>query len=104
MHRVNEHFMEMFGWKSERKPQRLTNKLNYKGYINVRIDKVNDSHEINIKGIAGIINERHAHFTTVPTVFPQIALDDGVAALGHMLVAQRPQDPSRHMPLPTWSL
>lgn len=46
----NEHFMEMFGWKNERKPQRLIKSLREKGYIAVKIDKAKDQREINVVG------------------------------------------------------
>lgn len=55
----NRHFMEMFGWQNERKPQRLIKALKEKGYVTVKIDKANDSREINITGKYRHMDQRH---------------------------------------------
>jgi len=46
----NEHFMKMFGYANERKPQRLIKSLKEKGYISVEIDKRNHSRVMNVVG------------------------------------------------------
>ncbi len=44
----NEHFMQMFGWKNDRKVQREIKKLADMGLISVEIDKRNDSRTIRV--------------------------------------------------------
>ncbi|WP_299211988.1 helix-turn-helix domain-containing protein [uncultured Tateyamaria sp.] len=46
----NRHFMEMFGFNNERKPQRLIKQLKDKGYITVQVDKRDDQRVIRIVG------------------------------------------------------
>lgn len=46
----NEHFMEMFNYKNDRKPQRLIKSLKDKGYITVEIDKRRDVRVMHIVG------------------------------------------------------
>ena len=46
----NEHFMVMFGWANERKPQRVIKSLRDKGYITVENDKRFDRRTMHIVG------------------------------------------------------
>ena len=47
---ANEHFQEMFGWRNDRKVQRLIKSLKDKGYIAVEIDKARDTRIMHIVG------------------------------------------------------
>ncbi|WP_425092916.1 hypothetical protein [Tropicimonas sp. S265A] len=55
----NEHFMKMFSYSNERKPQRLIKSLKEKGYITVEIDKKDDSRTIRITGKYRHLDDTH---------------------------------------------
>jgi len=55
----NEHFMTMFGYANERKPQRLIKSLKEKEYIIVEVDKKDDSRTIRITGKYRHLNDDH---------------------------------------------
>ena len=46
----NEHFMDMFGWPNDRKPQRIIKSLKERGYVTVEINKRDDSRVMRIVG------------------------------------------------------
>ena len=55
-------------------------------------------------GMTWRVRQRNEHFAMPPPVFAHVILDDGVAALETMLVAQPFEDPLGGMPLLTRSL
>ena len=55
----NEHFMKMFGYANERKPQRLIKSLKEMGYITVEIDKKDDSRVMRITGKYRHLDDAH---------------------------------------------
>ncbi|KUO64210.1 MAG: hypothetical protein APF80_17480 [Alphaproteobacteria bacterium BRH_c36] len=55
----NEHFMEMFGWKNERKVQREIKKLTDLGLISVEQDKRKDRRTMRIVGKYRHLDKRH---------------------------------------------
>lgn len=55
----NEHFMKMFCYANERKPQRLIKSLKDKDYITVEVDKKDDSRTIRITGKYRHLDDDH---------------------------------------------
>ena len=55
----NEHFMEMFGWKNDRKVQREISKLKKLGLITVEHDKRKDDRVIRVVGKYRHLNKDH---------------------------------------------
>lgn len=56
---TNAHFMEMFGWNNERKPQRIIKALREKGLITVTIDKKTDARTITVTGKYRHLDRHH---------------------------------------------
>lgn len=55
----NEHFMEMFGFNNDRKPQRLIKSLREKGYITVEHDKRKDERVMHVVGKFRHLDKQH---------------------------------------------
>jgi hypothetical protein len=56
---TNEHFMDMFGWKNDRKVQREIKKLTDLGLISVEINKREDTRTLRVIGKYRHLDKRH---------------------------------------------